>query len=139
VIRLFEIAVLLVIAIGLRRRDWIAGAGWAQLALIAGLAWLMPWYLVWALPLAALSQSTALRRTVMIFTTFLLLTFLPITGQFLASHGFNPQTTPVGRAEARFEQSLQWQHHPHRPAADLRSATIAHRCSDCSRYVAPTA
>ncbi len=45
-----------------RRRDWIVGAGWATLALIASLAWLVPWYVIWLLPLAALATSLSLRR-----------------------------------------------------------------------------
>src|SRR5207245_1779201 len=28
-----------------RRRDWLAGAGWSTLALLASLAWLVPWYI----------------------------------------------------------------------------------------------
>jgi membrane-bound metal-dependent hydrolase YbcI (DUF457 family) len=40
--------------------DWIASAGWATLALIACSAWLMPWYVVWLLPLAALGRDRRL-------------------------------------------------------------------------------
>src|SRR4051794_21236269 len=40
-----------------RGADWIASAGWATLALIACSAWLMPWYAVWLLPLAALGRD----------------------------------------------------------------------------------
>ena len=40
---------------------WIEAAGWATLTLIMALTWLMPWYLVWLLPLAALSDSRRLR------------------------------------------------------------------------------
>jgi glycosyl transferase family 87 len=40
--------------------DWIACAGWATLALITCSAWLMPWYVVWLLPLAALGRSRRL-------------------------------------------------------------------------------
>jgi hypothetical protein len=40
--------------------DWIASAGWATLALIACSAWLMPWYVVWLLPLAAIGRDRRL-------------------------------------------------------------------------------
>jgi hypothetical protein len=40
---------------------WIESAGWATLTLLMALTWLMPWYLVWLLPLAALSDSRRLR------------------------------------------------------------------------------
>jgi alpha-1,6-mannosyltransferase len=59
------------------RRDWISGAGWATLALLGGLAWLTPWYIVWVLPLAAIAGSRRLRQAAAVGTLFLLLTFLP--------------------------------------------------------------
>lgn len=43
-----------------RGADWIASAGWATLALIACSAWLMPWYVVWVLPLAAIGRDRRL-------------------------------------------------------------------------------
>ncbi len=59
-------AVLVVAVIALlwrvhRGGDWIQAAGWATLTLLMALTWLMPWYLVWLLPLAALSPSRRLR------------------------------------------------------------------------------
>ena len=41
--------------------DWIEAAGWATLTVLLALTWLMPWYLVWLLPLAALGRSSRLR------------------------------------------------------------------------------
>ncbi|HEX8052520.1 MAG TPA: glycosyltransferase 87 family protein, partial [Thermoleophilaceae bacterium] len=35
-----------------RRLDWVAAAGWATALLLVTTAWLLPWYLVWLLPLA---------------------------------------------------------------------------------------
>jgi alpha-1,6-mannosyltransferase len=43
-----------------RGADWIACAGWATLALIACSAWVMPWYAVWLLPLAAIGRDRRL-------------------------------------------------------------------------------
>jgi len=56
----------LVVLVGLLRRvargaEWISAAGWATLALLMATTWLMPYYLVWLMPLAALG-SRALRR-----------------------------------------------------------------------------
>src|SRR3954468_6097977 len=42
------------------RLDWIAAAGWATLAMLATSAWLMPWYVTWLLPLAALGRDRRL-------------------------------------------------------------------------------
>ena len=49
------------------------GAGWATFALIVSLAWLVPWYIVWLLPLAALSTNVRLRQAALWLTVFLVL------------------------------------------------------------------
>lgn len=102
------LGIILVVLIMLRRpRQWIAGAGWSTLALVASLAWLMPWYLVWVLPLAALGRSAALRRVTLVFTVFLVLTFSPETGVFIDGHGLDPMATSAGRAAMAIQQKLQ--------------------------------
>ena len=63
-----------------RGRDWITAAGWSLLALIASIASLAPWYLVWALPLAAVSRSRALRAATLVATTYLIAVHLPALG-----------------------------------------------------------
>jgi alpha-1,6-mannosyltransferase len=99
--------VVLVLMLLRRPREWIAGAGWATLALVASVAWLMPWYLVWVLPLAALGRSPALRRATLAFTVFLVLTFIPETYVFVDHHGLNPMATATGRAAMRLQSKLQ--------------------------------
>jgi len=106
-IRVLGIAVVLIVLWALRRRDWLAGAGWATLALIASTSWLMPWYVVWALPLVALAGSRAVRRAALAFTVFLVLTFVPEWGTFLTAHGIDPMSTPVGQAASTYQQHLQ--------------------------------
>ena len=39
-----------------RGHDWVDAAGWGTLALLLSTAWLMPYYVVWLLPLAALGS-----------------------------------------------------------------------------------
>jgi alpha-1,6-mannosyltransferase len=67
-----------VIAIALRRawheEDPVPGAGWATLALLATTAWLLPWYLVWLLPLAAVAGSRRLEWATLAFTAYLMAT-----------------------------------------------------------------
>jgi alpha-1,6-mannosyltransferase len=60
-----------------RGADPIGAGGWAALGLTASLTSVMPWYLVWALPLAALSRSRALYAAAAAMGTFLLLTSWP--------------------------------------------------------------
>ena len=58
----------------LRGHDWIAGAGWATLAALVTSAWLTPWYVVWLLPLAAISPSWRLRGATLAFCAYVLAT-----------------------------------------------------------------
>jgi hypothetical protein len=58
-------------------RRWIENAGWATVALLLVLTWLMPWYLVWLLPLAALAGSERLRVTTIALAALLILLRAP--------------------------------------------------------------
>jgi hypothetical protein len=106
-LRIASVCVVLVVAHQVyRRRDWISGAGWATFALIASLAWLVPWYVIWILPLAALGTSVRLRRAALALTVFLILAWMPATGQFLAAHGINPLGSSVGQASQSRQHKL---------------------------------
>ena len=45
-----------------RGGDWLRAAGWAALGLLLASGWLLPWYVIWVLPLAALARDRALSR-----------------------------------------------------------------------------
>ena len=90
-----------------RRRDWLTGAGWATLALIASLSWLMPWYVLWALPLAALAASARLRQATLALTVFLVLTFVPNLWVYLEHHHISPLRSPSGRAALALQKRLE--------------------------------
>ena len=55
--------------------DWIRGAGWATVALLLTTGFLVPWYVAWLLPLAALSSDRRL-LTAAVFLTGVGLTTL---------------------------------------------------------------
>lgn len=57
-----------------RGADWVSGAGWATLALLLTTSWLLPWYLVWLLPFAALGAERRLALATLGFTTFVVAT-----------------------------------------------------------------
>jgi hypothetical protein len=61
-----------------RGNDWVRAAGWAGLGLLLATAWLLPWYLIWALPLAALSRDRPLMLLVLALTAFQLGTRIPL-------------------------------------------------------------
>jgi hypothetical protein len=106
-LRIATVAVVLVVAHQVyRRRDWLSGAGWSTFALIASLAWLVPWYIIWLLPLAALASNVRLRRAALAMTAFLILAFMPATGIFMSAHGINPLASSVGQASASRQHKL---------------------------------
>jgi len=106
-LRVANVAVVLTVALLLRRRrDWLSGAGWSTLALIASLAWLVPWYLIWLLPLAALASSVRLRRATLAMTVFLVIAFMPATGMFLRSQGIDLMSSSVGQASTSLQHKL---------------------------------
>ncbi len=44
-----------------RGADWVRAAGWATLGLLLATSWILPWYLLWVLPLAAVANDRPLR------------------------------------------------------------------------------
>jgi hypothetical protein len=54
------------------RLDWIAGAGWATIAMLITTSSLLPWYIAWLTPLAALSPDHRLRRWTLAMTGIML-------------------------------------------------------------------
>jgi hypothetical protein len=106
-LRVIDVAVFAAVVILLRRRgEWISRAGWATLALMASLAWLMPWYVIWLAPLAALGTSHRLRMATLALTVFLVLTFVPATGLYMSIHGISPLATPAGQASKALQHKL---------------------------------
>jgi alpha-1,6-mannosyltransferase len=102
-----KLGVVAVIVILLRRRgDWISSAGWATLALVASLGWLMPWYVIWVAPLAALGASVRLRRATAALTLFIVLTFVPVTSLY-SDHGLTLLNTPAGHVSQQLQQKLK--------------------------------
>jgi hypothetical protein len=79
ILHLAEVAFVVAFVQLLRRPgDWLTRAGWAMAALIVSLAWLMPWYVIWMVPLAALGTSLRLRRVAAVLTVFVVVTFMPV-------------------------------------------------------------
>jgi alpha-1,6-mannosyltransferase len=61
-----------------RGADWITASGWTTLALLATTAWLLPWYLVWLLPLAALGEDRRLRLATLALCAFVVAVRVPV-------------------------------------------------------------
>lgn len=61
-----------------RAGDWLRASAWATLGLLLATSWLLPWYLVWALPLAALSRDRAAQLLTLALTAYQLGARIPL-------------------------------------------------------------
>jgi hypothetical protein len=66
-----------------RGADWRVAAGWTTLALLLSTAWLLPWYAIWVLPLAAVSGNRRLRAATLLFCAYAILIHLPLADGLL--------------------------------------------------------
>lgn len=55
-----------------RGADWIESAAWATLILLVTSSWLLAWYIVWLVPLAALARGQALAAAAVAMTLFVI-------------------------------------------------------------------
>jgi Glycosyltransferase family 87 len=109
ILRLADVALIVAVVLLVRRRgDWVANAGWATVALLASLAWEMPWYVIWVLPLAAIGSSVRLRRAALVLTVYLVLVFLPSSGKLWGLIHFDPLSGSAGQASQTLQGKLSW-------------------------------
>lgn len=57
---------------------WVSAAGWATLAVLVATAWLVPWYAIWLVPLAALSTDRRLLVASLVFCAYMLVIAVPL-------------------------------------------------------------
>jgi hypothetical protein len=100
------VAVLLCCVQAWRRRASITASGWASVALLVTLSWVLPWYVLWVLPMAALSSSRRLRATALVLGVYLVIAWAPASGQLWNAIGFHPEKTSLGRLHQRSVKEL---------------------------------
>lgn len=61
-----------------RGGDWVRAAAWAGLGLLLATSWLLPWYLVLALPLAAISRDRPVQLLTLALTAYQLGARIPL-------------------------------------------------------------
>jgi hypothetical protein len=61
-----------------RGHDWIRAAAWSALGLLLATSWLLPWYLIWPLPLAAISRDRPLQLLTLALTAYQLGARIPL-------------------------------------------------------------
>jgi alpha-1,6-mannosyltransferase len=61
-----------------RGGDWLRATAWATTGLLLATAWLLPWYLLWPLPAAALSRDRPLQLLILGLTAYQLGARIPL-------------------------------------------------------------
>jgi alpha-1,6-mannosyltransferase len=89
-----------------RTREALTASGWAMLAALAATSWVLPWYVIWVLPLAALAGSRRLRIAALVIGAYLIVAWSPATAEVLNALNLHPGKSTVGRAHAREVRSL---------------------------------
>jgi hypothetical protein len=67
-----------------RGADWRVAAGWTTIALLISTAWLLPWYAIWVLPLAAVSSDRRLCTATLLLCAYAVLIHLPLADPLLS-------------------------------------------------------
>lgn len=75
---LFAALVLYLLTWTWRGGDWIRAAAWTAFALLLATAWLLPWYLLWPLPLVAISRDRPLQLLTLLLTAYQLGARIPL-------------------------------------------------------------
>ncbi|HEY7933454.1 MAG TPA: hypothetical protein VID48_06470 [Solirubrobacteraceae bacterium] len=100
------VTVVLCIVEAWRRQESLSATGWATVALVVTLSWVLPWYVLWVLPLAALSSSRRLRTTALVLGAYLIIAWVPVSSSVFRDIGFNPSKTPLGKQHQRTVKQL---------------------------------
>lgn len=75
---LFAALVAYLLAWTWRGGDWVRAAAWTGFALLLATAWLLPWYLLWPLPLVAVSRDRTLQLLSLSLTAYQLGARIPL-------------------------------------------------------------
>jgi alpha-1,6-mannosyltransferase len=75
---LFGLAIVWLLVRTWRGADWIRAAAWAGTGLLLATSWLLPWYLLWPLPLAAVARDRLLVLLLLALTAYQLGARIPL-------------------------------------------------------------
>jgi hypothetical protein len=84
----------------------ITASGWASVALLVTLSWVLPWYVVWVLPLAALSSSRRLRTATLVLGVYMIVAWAPASQLLWNAIDFHPEKTQLGKLHQRWVKEL---------------------------------
>ncbi len=89
------------VAVAVRRQWALTAIGTVLFCAVLALPWVMPWYLVWALPFIAVGRPRVLVPVAAIATCWLVVGGLPQLPGILHSFGYYPTRLPTGLANHR--------------------------------------
>ena len=73
----FGLAVAALLVAVARGLDWVRAAGWASFGLLVASVYLVPWYLIWLLPVAAIARDRLLVGATILLTVFQVINGVP--------------------------------------------------------------
>ncbi len=92
-----------------RGADWRVAAGWTTIALLCSTAWLLPWYAVWPLPLAAVCGDRRLLAATLVVCAYAVLIHLPLADPLLSpGHARSRARVPAGVAVPGLSDRLEF-------------------------------
>ena len=92
--------------VDLATREWTTAAAWAAALLILTLGWVMPWYVIWTLPFAALSPRRAPRAAAIALTVVLFAMWAPAGVTTLHNLGWHGPHSPTAHANTVYMHRL---------------------------------
>ncbi len=95
---LLAAAAVAAVVVAWRRDLALSAVGVVLFCAVLGLPWVMPWYLVWALPFVALARPRVLAPLAVLATAWLVVGGLPQLPGILHSAGYFPTRHPTGMA-----------------------------------------
>jgi alpha-1,6-mannosyltransferase len=91
-----------------RSRRWITASGAAVLVLLLTLGWILPSYVLWLLPFAALARRRWLRATALVFGVYVFLFWMPYSSDLERFLHLHLAATAVAQQLANFQHSLEY-------------------------------
>jgi len=91
-----------------RTRRWITASGAAILVLLVTLSWMLPSYVLWLLPFAALARARWLRVVSLVFSVYVFLFWMPYAGALEHFLHLHLGATAVAHQIADLQRTLEY-------------------------------
>jgi len=91
-----------------RTRRWITASGSAILVLLLTLSWMLPSYILWLLPFAALARGRWLRATALVFGLYIFLFWMPYSGDLENFLHLHLGSTALAQQLANLQHTLEY-------------------------------